>query len=353
MSEPTDQTPAALGYRWPAEWEPQASVWLAWPRNPNTWPDHFEPVPAEFAQLVRLLADYEPVNILAGGRDVMAQARSLVGELKNVTLHDIPTNDSWCRDHGPTFLSFSPSPSPSRPPALIDWGYNAWGGKYPPYDLDNEVPRHIAELQNRRRFVPGIILEGGAIDGNGDGCILTTKSCLLNPNRNPQLDQSGIEKYLHDYLATERILWLTGGEIAGDDTDGHIDQIARFVNPTTIVVSTCNEKSDDNLEPTQQNVRELRQLTDQHGRAFEIIQLPLPRPLFCDGQRLPAGYCNFLIANGVVVVPQFGDPADETAIKTLQPLFPDRDVRGCPSLALVWGLGSFHCLSQQEPKAIL
>jgi agmatine deiminase len=362
MSAPTDPTPAALGYRWPAEWEPQASVWLAWPRNPNTWPDHFEPVPGEFAQFVRLLAEYEPVNVLAGGREVMAQAKSLVGDLKNVILHDIPTNDSWCRDHGPTFLSANPkshisnprSPIPdlkSSPPALVDWGYNAWGGKYPPYDLDNEVPRHIADLQNRRRFVPGIILEGGAIDGNGDGCILTTKSCLLNPNRNPQLGQADIERYLRDYLAAQKILWLTGGEIAGDDTDGHIDQIARFVNATTIVVATCDDQSDANYEPTQQNLRELKQLTNQHGRPFEIIPLPLPRPLFCDGQRLPAGCCNFLIANGVVVVPQFGDPADEAALKTLQPLFPDRDVRGCPSLALVWGLGSFHCLSQQEPLA--
>jgi agmatine deiminase len=354
MPEPTDrQTPAALGYRWPAEWEPQASVWLAWPRNPATWPDHFEPVPAEFAQFVRVLAEYEPVNILAGGQEIMVQARSLVGNLKNVTLHDIPTNDSWCRDHGPTFLSSNPKskfPNPkSLPPALIDWGYNAWGGKYPPFDLDNQVPRKIAELKNRCRFDPGIILEGGAIDGNGDGCILTTKSCLLNPNRNPQLDQAGIERYLRDYLAAEKILWLTGGEIAGDDTDGHIDQIARFVNPTTIVVSTCDDKADDNYEPSQQNLRELKHLTNQHGRPFEIIPLPLPRPLYCDDQRLPAGYCNFLIANGVVIVPQFGDPADETAVKTLQPLFPDRHVRSCPSLALIWGLGSFHCLSQQEP----
>jgi agmatine deiminase len=287
----------------------------------------------------------------------MAQAKSLVGNLKNVTLHDILTNDSWCRDHGPTFLSSDPksqtSDLKSLPPALVDWGYNAWGGKYPPYDLDNEVPRHIAELQNRRRFVPGIILEGGAIDGNGDGCILTTKSCLLNPNRNPQLGQIEIERYLHDYLGAEKVLWLTGGEVSGDDTDGHIDQIARFVNPTTIVVSSCDDKNEDNYEPTQQNITELKQLTNQHGRPFEIIPLPLPRPLYCDDQRLPAGYCNFLIANGVVVVPQFGGPADETAIKTLQPLFPERDVRGCPSLALVWGLGSFHCLSQQEPLAVL
>jgi agmatine deiminase len=328
-------------------------------------------VPAEFAQFVRLLAEYEPVNILAGGRDVIEQARSLVGDLKNVTLHDIPTNDAWCRDHGPTFLSSlnpkSKIQNPKSPPhasprnategvpysalapALIDWQYNAWGGKYPPFDLDNQVPRRIAELQGRRRFVPGIILEGGAIDGNGRGCILTTGSCLLNPNRNLGLAREAIEGYLRDYLGATKILWLTGGEIAGDDTDGHIDQIARFVNPTTIVVSSCDDPADDNYAPTQQNLRELVQLTDQDGRALEIVPLRLPRALFCDNQRLPAGYCNFLIANGVVIVPQFGDPADEEAIRTLQPLFPGRDVRGSPSLRLIWGLGSFHCLSQQEP----
>jgi agmatine deiminase len=349
METKTEQKPADLGYHWAAEWEEQASVWLSWPRNPNTWPGHFEPVPEEFAQFVRLLAEYEPVNVLAGGHEVMEQARSLVGSVRNVTLHDIPTNDSWCRDHGPTFLSRSEqSKAGGLPPALVDWEYNAWGGKYPPFDLDNEVPRRIAEGQGRRRFVPGIVLEGGAIDGNGAGCILTTRSCLMNSNRNPQLGQDDVERYLRAYLGAKKVLWLTGGEIAGDDTDGHIDQIARFVNPTTVVVSTCDDPSDENYLPTQQNVRELREMTDQDGRALEIVPLTLPRALYCDEQRLPAGYCNFLIANGVVVVPQYGVPADEEAIKTLQPWFSGREVRGCPSLALVWGLGSFHCLSQQE-----
>jgi len=343
-----------LGYRWPAEWEPQASVWLSWPRNPDTWPGHFEPVPEEFAQFVRVLAEYERVNILAGRREVTEQARSLVGNLKNVTLHDIPTNDAWCRDHGPTFLA-NPKSRISNPkllpPALVDWQYNAWGGKYPPFDLDNEVPRKIAELQGRRRFEPGIVMEGGAIEGNGRGCILTTESCLLNPNRNPGLSRAAVEGYLRDYLAAEKILWLKGGEIAGDDTDGHIDQIARFVNGTTVVVALCDDPADDNHGPTHQNLNELRQMTDQDDGPLEIVPLPLPRPLYCDGQRLPASYCNFLIANGVVVVPQFGDPADEVAVHSLQTLFPGRDVRGCPSLNLVWGLGSFHCLSQQEPAA--
>jgi len=358
MSDSVDSSPAQLGYRWPAEWEPQASVWLAWPRNPNTWPDHFEPVPAEFAQFVRMVAEYEPVNVMAGGAEVFAQARSLVGDVKNVILHDIPTNDSWCRDHGPTFLTrgvrgqgTGVRENAELKPALVDWEYNAWGGKYPPFDLDNQVPGRIAELQNRRRFVPGIILEGGAIDGNGEGCLLTTESCLLNPNRNPQLSREQVEEYLKSYLGIQKVLWLKGGEIAGDDTDGHIDQIARFVNPTTIVVSFCNDPTDDNYEPSQQNLRELERLTDVQGRPFRIVPLMLPRPLYCDGQRLPAGYANFLIVNGAVIVPQFGDPNDEAAVETLRPLFPGRDVRLCPSLNLIWGLGSFHCLSQQEPVA--
>jgi agmatine deiminase len=370
MSAPHSQTPAQLGYRWPAEWEEQAGVWLSWPRNPDTWPGHFEPVPAEFAQFVRLLAEYEPVNILAGG--VIEQAQALVGGLKNVTLHDIPTNDAWCRDHGPTFLSGPLRPSAASlpsgddafaiqvrhgvtdlPSALVDWQYNAWGGKYPPYDLDNEAPRRIAELQGRRVFSPGIVLEGGAIEGNGRGCVLTTASCLLNPNRNSDMSREKMEQYLRDYLAAKKVLWLTGGEIAGDDTDGHIDQIARFVNPTTVVVCVCNDKADENYGPTQQNLRELKSMTDQDDRSLTIVPLPLPRPLYCDGQRLPAGYANFLIANGLVVVPQFGDPADEAAARTLAELFPNRDVRGSPSLNLVWGLGSFHCLSQQEPLTYL
>jgi agmatine deiminase len=297
-----------------------------------------------------VLAEYETVNILAGGEETLAQARSLVGSFKNVVLHDIPTNDAWCRDHGPTFLS---SANAEKPLALVDWQYNAWGGKYPPFDLDNQVPQQIASLQGRRVFFPGVVLEGGAIEGNGRGCILTTESCLLNPNRNAGFTKDRAEQYLRDYLAAKKILWLGGGEIMGDDTDGHIDQIARFVNPTTLVVSVCYDPGDENFAPTHQNIRELLALTDEDGRKFEIVPLRMPQAMFCSNQRLPASYVNFLIANGLVVVPQFGDPADEEAIATLRTLMPDRDVRGCPSRKLAWGLGSFHCLSQQEPLAHL
>jgi agmatine deiminase len=350
MSDLLSTTPAALGYRWAAEWEPQASVWLSWPRNPKTWPGHFESVPEEFAQFVRLLAEYEMVNVLAGGREVMDQARALVGGIRNVVLHDIATNDAWCRDHGPTFLS---SVDRALPPALLDWQYNAWGGKYPPFDLDNAVPQRIGSLQGRRVFSPGIVLEGGAIEGNGRGCVLTTESCLLNANRNVGMTKERAESYLRDYLGAQKILWLTGGEIVGDDTDGHIDQIARFVDERTVVVSVCEDVGDENYGPSQQNLGELRGLTDQDGQPLDIVPLKLPEPLFCDEQRLPGSYANFLIANGVVNVPAFGVEADAEAVATLAPLFPGRDVRPCPSRKLAWGLGSFHCLSQQEPMACL
>lgn len=345
--------PANLGYRWPAEWEPHASTWLSWPRNPATWPDKFEPVPAEFAQFVRTLAQFEPVNILAGGDVILQQAKELVGDLQNVTLHDIETNDAWCRDHGPTFLVRSQGTGgkgqETEKKALVDWEYNAWGGKYPPFDKDNDVPRKIAELQGRRRFKPGIILEGGAIDGNGLGTVITTKSCLLNPNRNPHLSQSDVEQYLRNHLGSSKVLWLTGGEIAGDDTDGHIDQIARFVGSRTVVVSVCEDPADDNYSPTQLNWNELSQMTDQDDQPLMLVPLPVPSAKFVDGQRLPCGYCNFVFANGGVIVPQFEDEADAKAIEILQKLLPGRRVVGSPSLNLIWGLGSFHCLSQQEP----
>jgi agmatine deiminase len=350
----SSQLPTKLGYRWPAEWERHASTWLSWPKNPATWPDHFESVPGEFAQFVRTLAQLEPVNILAGGQPVMQQARELVGDVPHVTLHDIETNDAWCRDHGPTFLARSQGSGArgreSGEKALVDWEYNAWGGKYPPFDKDREVPRRIAELQGRRLFAPGIILEGGAIDGNGLGTVLTTKSCLLNPNRNPHLSQADVERYLRDYLGLSKVLWLTGGEIVGDDTDGHIDQIARFVSPRTVVVSVCDDPKDDNYAPTRLNWNELCKLTDQDGQPLSLVPLPLPAAKFVDGQRLPAGYCNFVFANGGVIVPQFEDAADAKAIKILQDLLPDHRVVGSPSLNLIWGLGSFHCLSQQEPE---
>lgn len=338
-------TPASLGYRWPAEWESHAATWVAWPHNRNSWPGKFEPVPHQFANLVRILAKYEPVHILAGGEAVMKEAEAFVGDLPNVTLHDIRTNDAWCRDHGPIFLIGPPDDRP----ALVDWEYNAWGGKYPPFDADNAVPEQIASLQNRRRFVPGIVLEGGAIEGNGCGTILTTEKCLLNPNRNPHLSRAALEQYLFDYLGARKVLWLQGGDLAGDDTDGHIDQLARFVSPTTVVVASESDPKDVNYDPLAKNLDQLQAMTDQDGRPFQVERLPMPQPKYFKEQRLPASYLNFYIGNGVVVVPQFDDPADAIALEVLRRLFPGRQVQGLPALDLAWGLGAFHCLTQQEP----
>ncbi len=340
-------TPRHLGYRWPAEWEPHAATWLAWPHNVESWPGKFEPVPEQFAQFVRTLASFEPVHINAGGDAVMSVARRLVGDVPNVTLHDIPTNDAWCRDHGPSFLV---SDRADAPPALVDWQYNAWGGKYPPFDSDNAVPQKIAQLQGRKVFSPGIVLEGGAIENNGRGVLLTTERCLLNPNRNANLSREQIEAYLQDYLTVDKILWLTQGDIPGDDTDGHIDQLARFINPTTIAAATASDENDECFADLQAMWAELRQMTDLDGQPFTIVPLPIPQPKFVGEQRLPCSYCNFLIVNGGVIVPQFDDPMDAVAIETLQRLMPDRRVVGSPSLDLIWGLGSFHCMSQQEPK---
>ncbi len=336
-------TPRALGYRWPAEWERHAATWVSWPRNPDTWPGNFEVIPGRFAELVRTIAQFEPVHILAGGDHVMADARKHVGDHPNVRLFDIETNDAWCRDHGPMFLVGT------EDAALVDWEYNAWGGKYPPFDKDNAVPSRIAALLNRRRFAPGIILEGGSVEGNGCGTILTTESCLLNSNRNAGVSRAEMERYLADFLGATNILWLQRGELAGDDTDGHIDQLARFVTPQTIVAAWEEDPADINHLPLRENFEQLSNMVDQDGNKFQVVRLPLPKPKFYDGHRLPACYCNFYLANDSIIVPQFDDPADANAINILQGVCPERTVLGVPSLDLVWGLGSFHCLTQQEP----
>ncbi|MDZ4818242.1 MAG: agmatine deiminase family protein [Planctomycetota bacterium] len=337
-------TPKQLGYRMPAEWEPHAATWLSWPHKLESWPGKFEPIPLLYAELVRTLSRFEPVHINAGGSSVMRQAKELVGHLPNVFLHDIPTNDAWCRDHGPTFLV---GPAGSQP-ALVNWNYNAWGGKYPPFDLDDQVPTRIAAIQNRRVFTPNIFMEGGAIDVNGRGTVLTTEECLLNPNRNPTLSKQQVERYLCDYLGVSNVLWLGRG-IVGDDTDGHIDELARFVNPTTVVAPLEENRDDENYEPLRENFERLQSMRDQDGKRLTVVPLPMPAAIFHEDQRLPACYCNFCIANGVVIVPQFDDPADAQAIEVLRPFFPDRQVIGLPARDLVWGLGAFHCISQQEP----
>jgi agmatine deiminase len=317
---------------------------LAWPHNRDTWPGKFEPIPQVWRTLVGTLAEFEPVHVCAGGTAAMAEARKMLAGIENVVLHDIPTNDVWARDHGPMFLS---GPR-GLEPALVDWEYNAWGGKYPPFDLDNAVPARLSVLTRRRRFVPGIVMEGGALDTDGEGTILTTEQCLLNPNRNPTLSKAQIEQYLADYACAKKVLWLAGG-IAGDDTDGHIDELARFVAPATVVAALEDDPADENHQPLRENFARLQSMSDAQGRRLEVISLPMPRPIYYDNQRLPACYLNFYIADGVVIVPQFDDPADWVVVQTLARLFPDRQIRGLPATDLVWGLGAFHCITQQQP----
>ena len=338
-------TPAQLGYRMPAEWEPQRATWLSWPHRRQTWPGKFAPIPGVWAALVRTLAEFEPVHVLAGGAEVMAQARAMVGSLANVTLHDVPTNDAWSRDHGPTFLVGPPD----APPALVDWEYNCWGGKYPPYDDDARVAQRIAEITGCRRFQPGIVLEGGSIDPNGCGSVLTTEQCLLHPNRNPHLGREDLERCLADYCAASHVLWLGRG-IEGDDTDGHVDQLARFVGPRTVVAAWEPDPAEANYAALRENYERLQRMTDQDGRPLEVVPMPMPRPVFFGDRRLPASYLNFYVANGLVIVPQFGDSIDPTACDLLAQFFPGRQVRGLPALDLVLGSGAYHCVTQQEPS---
>lgn len=336
-------TPAELGYRMPAEWEPHAATWLSWPHNRETWPGRFDPIPEAWLRMVETLARHETVHILASGA-TLEQARSMVGTIDNMFFHDVATNDAWIRDHGPTFLV---GPADSEP-ALVDWQYNAWGGKYPPYDKDNAVPCRVAEITGRRIFRPGIVMEGGAIDTNGEGLFLAARSCLTDPNRNPNSDTRTIERFLADYLGAQRVIWIDG-TMAGDDTDGHVDQLARFAGPSTVVVPLEQDPDDENYESLKATAEQLRNETDLEGRLLRVVELPMPAPIYVGDTRVPACYANFYIANGIVLVPQYGDEADEKALAVLAGLFPGRQVVGLPARDLVWGLGAFHCATQQEP----
>lgn len=334
----------------PAEWAPHRGTWLSWPHKRESWPGKFEPVPYIFAAMVRHLAPREGVHINVADAGMEEEVRAFLASegvaLRSVQFHHNPTNDAWCRDHGPIFVQRHINGAAEQ--AIIDWGFNAWGDKYPPYDLDDVIPSRIGQTLGLPVFHPGIILEGGSIDVNGRGTLLTTTSCLLNPNRNPQLSQRDIEQHLRDYLGVSNILWLGDG-IEGDDTDGHIDDITRFVDERTIVTVIEDDPADPNHEPLKENLALLREMRDQDGEPFRVVTLPMPRRLEYDGQRLPASYANFYIANGIVLVPTYDPVRDPEALETLQHLFPGREVVGIDCTDLVWGLGAFHCVTQQWP----
>ncbi len=348
MPASPQKTPAALGFRMPAEWEPQAAVWLSWPHNRRTWPGHFRPIPAKFAEIVAAISRFENVRINLA-RPLQARARSLVlragADLARVTFHDHPTNDAWCRDHGPIFVKHRHTGEV----AVTDWQHNAWGGKYPPYDLDNTIPPRIARALRLRRFEINRVLEGGSIDVNGAGSLLTTESCLLNPNRNPALSRAEIEQMLRDNLGVRQIFWLGDG-IVGDDTDGHVDDLTRFFRADGIVTVVERNRRDVNCRVLQENLGRLQDLRTPAGKKFRLVELPMPAAVHCEGQRLPASYANFLVINGAVLMPAFRQPRrDAAAAEILAGCFPGREIVPIDCVELVWGLGTLHCISQQQP----
>ncbi len=340
------QTPASLGYRLPAEWEPHAATWLSWPRREGiSFPGSFDRVLPTFRELVAALLTSEAlcINVSNGAHE--AEARAVLDELpqENLSYYTIPTNEPWCRDHGPMFLTRDRDPRL----AIVDWGHNAWGGKYPPFDLDDVVPTRIAETLGLPVYGGGMILEGGSIDVNGRGACLTTESCLLNPNRNPEMTRAQIEQRMRDFMGVREIFWLARGT-EGDDTDGHIDNLARFVGERSVLAIVEEDRSSANYEALQENLARLREIRIG-GEPLQIVQLPTTAKMERDDLVLPASYANFYIANKVVLVPAYGDVNDRAAAATIQSAFPDRRVVAIDCRELIWGLGAFHCLTQQQP----
>jgi agmatine deiminase len=345
-------TPKKLGYHFPAEFARHTATWLSWPHKEASWPGKIESIYPVYAQFIKLVAEGEKVNINVVDEAMKQKALQHVqqagAELNNVQFFIHPTNDAWCRDHGPAFLVNSKT---EQKKIIVDWGYNAWGGKYPPFDLDDNIPTLIAKHYNVPVVYPGIVMEGGSVEFNGKGTLLTTRSCLLNENRNPQLNQKQIEELLYNYYGVDHILWLGDG-IMGDDTDGHIDDLTRFVNADTVVTVVEENKNDENYAPLQENLDTLKKLRLENGKQINIIELPMPSAIVYEDMRLPASYANFYISNKYVVVPVFRDKNDDKAITILEKAFPNRKVIGLDSVDIIWGLGSFHCLSQQEPEVI-
>ncbi len=349
-------TPRELGYYFPAEFAPQRAMWLSWPHKEESWPGKIHTIFPVYSQFIKLVAEDQHVCINvkdeAMKQFAVSHLQKVNCNLQNVNFYFHPTNDAWCRDHGPAFIiskSEIRNPKSEISLAIIDWNYNAWGNKYPPFDLDDVVPTLIGKHLDLPVFHPGIIMEGGSIEVNGKGTLLTTTSCLLNKNRNPHLSQQEIEKYLMDYYGAENILWLGDG-IIGDDTDGHIDDLTRFVNEDTVVTVVEENRSDENYLPLQENLKMLSKMRLENGKQMNIVEIPMPHTIIYEGQRLPASYANFYISNKYVIVPVFRDDKNDTrALDILQTCFPTRKVVGLDSTDLIWGLGSFHCLSQQEP----
>ncbi len=357
------QTPAALGYRMPAEWEPHQATWIAWPHNREDWPGKFQGIPWIYAEIVRNLARHERVHILVNDAAAEAKARQVLERSQalsdHVHFHQWPTDRVWTRDSGPIFVTRR---NANDPVAVLNWRFNAWA-KYPNWQKDDALPGLVAGHARLPFWEPQVeaggsrhrvVLEGGSIDVNGCGAMLTTEECLLSKvqERNPGVSREQLEQIFADYLAVKKVIWLDRG-IAGDDTHGHVDDIARFVAPNRVVAAVETNRHDDNYEVLQQNLRQLKNSTDQDGRPLEVMELPMPAPVIFRGQRLPASYANFYIANNLVLAPTFSDRNDRHALNVLADLFPDRQIVGIHCRDFIWGLGAIHCMTQQQPKADL
>jgi agmatine deiminase len=345
-------TPKQLGYRMPAEWAPHAATWIAWPHNPEDWPGKFQPIPWVYCEIVRHLSRGEDVHILVNDAAEKRATQMLTRQhanLARVRFHRWRTDRVWLRDSGPIFIK-----NPNNEIALTNWRFNAWA-KYPNWHHDDKIPAHVTKLYKMESFEPAIngkrlVLEGGSIDVNGASILLTTEECLLSDvqQRNPGVSREQLEKAFADYLGIEQVLWLNRG-CAGDDTHGHVDDIARFVDTNTILAAVEPNKSDENHEPLAENLDRLRSARNLRGRPFEIRTLPMPAPVVFEGQRLPASYANFYIANNLVLVPTFNDPNDRIALNTLAECFPQHTVAGIHCTDFIWGLGALHCMTQQQP----
>lgn len=344
-----EMTPSEAGYFFPAEWAPHVATWLSWPHNPETWPGKIDTIFPSYALFIKTLTAGEFVHINVANNAMEESAKTILDRhdvnLDRIKFFHHPTNDAWCRDHGPAFLI---NPDLEQKKVIVDWHHNAWGGKYPPFDLDDVIPTLIGSAYDIPVYHPDIVMEGGSVDFNGAGTLITSTSCLLNPNRNPHLNQQQIEKYLIDYYGVEQILWVDEG-IVGDDTDGHIDDTVRFFNEDSVLTVIEHNKEDENYSLLQRNLMQLEGMRLPDGRSLNIVALPMPEALYYEGQRLPASYANFYISNKHIIMPTFRSKRDQEAIDILADCFPDREVIGIDSTDIIWGLGSFHCLSQQEP----
>ncbi|HEV2215316.1 MAG TPA: agmatine deiminase family protein [Terracidiphilus sp.] len=350
-------TPRALGYRMPAEWEPHEATWLAWPHNREDWPGKFAPIPWVYAEIVRILAAHERVHILVQEEKTQKRAVGILrragAALEKVEFHAWPTDRVWTRDSGPIFVRNNAGKI-----AVTNWRFNAWA-KYDDWRRDDLIPGRVAELLEVPEWQPvaetasgprRLVLEGGSIDCNGAGAMLTTEECLLSEvqQRNPCVSRAQLEQAFHEYLGVEQVIWLNRG-VAGDDTHGHVDDISRFAGSETIVTAVEPNVRDENHAPLMENLARLKAARTKAGKQFNIVELPLPKPVVFRKQRLPASYANFYVANGVVLVPTFHDPNDRVALNALAEAFPEREVIGIHSVDLIWGLGALHCMTQQQP----